>query len=169
MRQHDAPDNVADRPHALRRGSQVPIDDDAAALQLHAGLLSAEALCIRRATDGQQDLVGIDRAAFAALGEAHLQAALGLDDLGDLAVGVNRAADSGEVLRVDGDEVRVDHRQYLRQHLQHGDLAAQRGEHRGELHADDASADDREPLRHVLQLEDLVRVDGELGALERDA
>jgi hypothetical protein len=82
---------------------------------------------------------------------------------------VNRAADSGEVLRVHVDEVCVDHRQHLRQHLKHCHLAAEGGEHRCELHSNHASADDGKPLRHILQLEDLVGVDRVLGAFQRDA
>ena len=79
------------------------------------------------------------------------------------------AAEAREVLGVDGDQVGVHHRQHLRQHLEHCHLAAEGGEHRGELHADHAAADDGEPLRHLVQLEDLVGVDRELGAFQGDA
>lgn len=42
--------------------------------------------------------------------------------------------------------------------LHHRDLAAERGEHRGVLHADDSGADDDHGARHPLQRQDVVRV-----------
>ena len=73
------------------------------------------------------------------------------------------------MLGVDGDQVGIHHGEDLGQHLEHGHLGAQRREHGRELHAHHASADDGEPARDLLQFKDLVGVDGELGALERDA
>ena len=73
------------------------------------------------------------------------------------------------MLRVDVDEVRVHHREDLGQHLEHCDLGAEGGEHRGELHADHPTSDHREALGDLLQLKDLVGVDGVLGALQRNA
>ena len=64
--EHDAADHVADRPHAIRRRVQVVIHHDAAALELHAGLLGLKPLGIGHAANRQQHLVGIHRAALAA-------------------------------------------------------------------------------------------------------
>ena len=169
MREHDAADHVADRPHAVGRRAKVVVDHDATALQLDASLLRIQTLRVGHASDREQDLVRVDRAALTAGREPHLQRAVALHDLRDLAVGVDLTAELGQVLRVDGDQVRVDHGQHLGQHLEHGDLAAECGEHGGKLHADDAAADDRQPSRDLFQLEDLVRIDGELGAWQRDA
>jgi len=168
--EHDAADHVPDRPHALDGAPQVIVDDDAASLELDAGSLRAKALCVRRATDREQHLVGVDGpAALAAAREPHLQRAAHLRDLGDLAARVDLATQAGEVLRIHGHQVGFDHGQNLREHLEHRDLAAQGGEHGGELHADDAAANHGQPLRDFLQLQDRVRVDGELGTLQRDS
>ena len=73
------------------------------------------------------------------------------------------------MLGVRGDQVGVDHRENLRQHLQHRDLGAERREHRRELHPDHTAADDRKAGRNFFELEDAVGVDRELGAFQRDA
>ena len=73
------------------------------------------------------------------------------------------------MLGVGGDQVGVDHRENLRQHLQHRDLGAERREHRRELHPDHAAADDSKPGRNLSELEDAVGVDRQLGALQGDA
>ena len=167
--EHDPADHVADRPHAIRARAQVVIHHDPAAVQLDAGLLRVEPLRVGSAADRKQDLVRVDRAALAAGREAHLQSAVAFDDLGDLAVGVDLATDFAQVLGVDRDQVGVDHREHLGQHLEHRHLAAEGGKHRCELHAHHAAADHREPARHLLQLEDLVGVDRELGSGQRDS
>ncbi len=160
--EHDAPDHVTDGPDPVGVGVQVLVHDHAPAIHLHAGFVCVQALSEWHASDGQQDLVGVHGATFAPRRELHLQAAVLLDDPGDLAVGVDFAAQARQVLGVDGDQVAVDHGEDLRQHLEHGHLAAQRREHRRELHADDAAAYDGEPPGDLLQLQDLVRVDREL-------
>ena len=73
------------------------------------------------------------------------------------------------MLAVGGHQIGVDHRQDLRQHLEDSHLAAERREHRRKLHADDAATDDRQTARHLAQLQDAIRVDGQLSALEGDA
>ena len=73
-------------------------------------------------------------------------------------------AKAREVLGVGGHQVGVDHREHLWQHLQHSDLAAERGEHGGELHPDHAAADHGQPPGRLLKLQNLVRIDGQVGA-----
>ena len=167
--EHDAADHIADGPYACRARVQLRIHNDTPTLQLDAGLLGTEPLGIRGTTDGEQDLVGIDRAAFATFGEPHLEGAFELRDFGHLAVGVHRAAEARKVLGVYVHQVRVHHRKDLRQHLEDCDLAAESGEHGRKLHADDAAPDDGEPRRDFLKLEDLVGIDRMIGALQGDA
>ena len=66
VREHDAADHVPDRPNTVRGRVQVLIDDDAAALELHPGLLRFETLRVRHAPDREQHLVCVDRAALTA-------------------------------------------------------------------------------------------------------
>jgi len=168
--EHDAADHVADAPYTKRARTQVIVDDYTTSLELYSGRFGAEAFGVRRPAHREQHLVGIHRAAALAAGrEANLQRASGFRDLSDLAAGVDLRAKAGEVLHVGVDDVRLDHGEDLREHLEHGDLAAQGREHGRELHADHAAADDGEARGHLLQLEDGVGVDGELGAFERDA
>ena len=169
VREHDAADDVADSPHAVGVGVEVLVDDEPPPLELHAGLLRAEALGVGRAADRQQHLVRVDGAALAAGREPHLQRATVLRNLRDPGLRVHDSAEAVEVLQVRAHEVGVDHRQHLGQHLEHRHLRSERREHRGEFHADDAASDHGEPLRDLLQLEDAVRVDRQLGALQRDA
>ena len=92
VREHDAADHVTDRPHAVRGRMQVLVDDDASAVELDAGFFRVETLRVGHAPDREQHLVGIHSATLGAGREAHLQRAVLLDDLGDLAVGVDLAA-----------------------------------------------------------------------------
>ncbi len=126
-------------------------------------------MCVGHPPDSQQDLVGVDSATFATGRETHLQRTVLLGDLGDLAVGVDLTAQTRQMLRVHGNEVGIDHRQDLRQHLEHRDLAAEGREHRRELHPYDATADHRQAAWDLLELEELVGVDGQLSAGQRDA
>ena len=64
--EHDAADHVADRPDALRARAEVLVDHDAAALELDTGLLGLQSLRVGHAADGEQHLVGVERATFAA-------------------------------------------------------------------------------------------------------
>ena len=73
------------------------------------------------------------------------------------------------MLGVHVDQVGVDHRQDLRQHLEDGHLRAQSSEHGRELHPDHAPADDREPRGLLFEFQDAIRVDRQLRALKRYA
>src|SRR5260370_1384745 len=117
------------------------VDDHAAAVELHAGGFGAQAFGVGRAADGEQHLVGVDSATLGSGREADLQPSANPGDLGDLAVGVDRGAKTGQVLRVDVDEVHTDSKKDLGQHLEHGDLAAQRGEPGGGVPSAPPSAD----------------------------
>src|SRR5439155_1490042 len=94
------------KPSLWPSGSAPP--HAAPALELHTGLRRTPALGIGRAADRAQHLVGIDRPAFGTRRELHLEPALRLDDLGDLGVGLDHAAQPGQMLRVGGDQVGVD-------------------------------------------------------------
>ena len=72
-------------------------------------------------------------------------------------------AKASQMLGVGRDDIALDHRQHLRQHLEDRDLAAQGCKHCGKLHADDPATDHGETPRHVFQLQDLVGIDRQLG------
>jgi hypothetical protein len=66
------------------------------------------------------------------------------------------------------DHLDVTHVEHPGPFLDHGDLAAERGEHGRVLHADDPRADDDHGPRNLLQGEDVVRIqDGPLVELDR--
>ena len=75
---------------------------------------------------------------------------------GDLDTGAHVDALPLERAEDDAHDVLVDAREDLGQRLEHRDLAAEVVEHRGELAADGAAADDGHPLRHLAELEHLV-------------
>ena len=56
-------------------------------------------------------------------------------------------------------QVRIGARHELRRELDHANLRAERVVHGRHLEADDAAADDQQPLRHVAELERAGRID----------
>jgi hypothetical protein len=81
---------------------------------------------------------------------------------------VDRAAQLLEVAAVHVGHLGLDHGEDLGQHLEHGHLGSQLAEEGGELHPHDAAADDDQPLRQLLELEDCGGVDRVLDAFDRD-
>ena len=58
VREHRVADDVADRVDARHVRAHLPVDgDEAALIDVDAGLLGVERLAVRRPTDGDQDAV----------------------------------------------------------------------------------------------------------------
>ena len=67
VREHRAGDDIADGPDAGRGGAEVVVDLDALlVVELHAGLVEAEAVGERPAADGDEHLVGGKLESFSA-------------------------------------------------------------------------------------------------------
>ena len=158
MGQHGEAGHVARRIHVRDVRAHLLIDLDAVRTsgriqrEFHADVLQADALEIGPATHGNEDLV--------AGGPAGLPFRILIDDIvplhgDDLAAEVEFHA----LLLILGLEHRADlvvqRAQDLREHLHHRHLRADGIEETGELHADNAAADDDEALRLLLQGEDL--------------
>src|SRR5207247_6465237 len=92
-----------DRPPGVPRRAAVVVYHNAPAVELDACLLGFKTLRVRDPSDREQDLVCVHRAPLAAGGEVNLHAAVSLDDLRDLAVGVDLAAELAQVLGVGRD------------------------------------------------------------------
>ena len=109
----------------------------------------------------------LGRDALAALEHDQRAALVALDGLDRLA----EAEDHAEVAQRElqrAHDLRVAERQQLAPRVDHGDLGADGGEHRGVLDADHAGADDDERLRDLGEVEDAVGVEDRL-LVELDA
>ena len=127
------------------------VDDDPAALvERDAGLLEAEARGVGPAADGDEHDIGLERLGVAAGGrlDRDLERLAGGIDRGDLARQAEGDALLGEealgLLR----HLAVHAGQDAVEELDDGHLAAEPPPDRAELEADDAGADDDQPLRH---------------------
>lgn len=157
---------VADGEDARDGGLKPVVDDDAAAGDLHATLgepLGDDG----SAPYGHQHHLGFDLGglpfALEADGASHPFAkAYGGD--GSLGVECDAAALEGRSERAH--HIAVEHGKNLFAIFYHRDLYAEGGEHGGELHADDTSADDGERLGKHLKGEELGSGDGEVGTLD---
>ena len=155
--------DVAHGVHAVDRGAAALVGDDEAAVEGDPGLLVAQAVGDRAATDGDQQQVGDEL--VAAL-EAHrdgrpvvlgrLEPHAGAE--GDAALAerpLQRGADRGVL---GGDEPG--------EGLDDGDLGAERAHHRRELDADDAAAEHDDTAGHGIQRQGTVAGDDRATDLE---
>ena len=140
--------DVADGVNARHIGLARAVDDDGAALGLHAEFFQAEILDIADDADGRNDAIDGER----------LRAALAVVDGRDDAVGLLvelRHLGAGEdldallleALAREGGDLGILGRQDLRQHLDDRHLGAERAIERGEFDADRARADDQQRFR----------------------
>ena len=127
-----------------------------APVELDAGGLEPEPLDERRAADGDEHQVGLHGLAVAEV-DGELRAVV--VDLRALLAELERDAALAELLRELLRGVGVLLRDQRVEHLDDRHLAAEAVEDRGELAADDAAAEDDEPLRHGLLREQAGRVD----------
>ena len=145
--------DVADGVDAGLGGSHVFVGFDEAALDFDFGLLDADVFGARGAADCDQHLVGFQLLLLAIHGEGHGDAVFGaLDgfDLGvyeavDPALAVHAGQFLGDVLVLDG--------HVARQHLEDGDVGAERLVNAGELDPDGPGADHDERLGNVVKAE----------------
>ena len=148
MREHRRARDIADRVDALHIRAAEIVDDDRAALRLHAELLEAEILDIAGDADRRDQALGRD-------GDAR---ALGILDMGSDAIlrlldlrhlGAREYLDAGflEAFAGMGRDLRILDRKDLRQELDDRHLRAHVAEEGCEFDADRARAHDEERLR----------------------
>src|SRR5271166_1786434 len=146
--------DVADGVDAGLGGTHVLIDFHEAALDLDLSLLDADVLRARRATDGDQHLVGLDLLLLAVHREGHSDAVLGTLDGFDL--GVDEAVDAALAVHTHqflGDFF-VFHWHVAGQHLEDSHVSAEGLVDAGELDAYRTGADHDQRLRDVVEAED---------------
>ncbi len=132
--------------------------DTLALVELDADSLEAETLDARAAADRDEHEVGVDGLAVP---EVDGQRAVLLLDLRALLLEVQRDAAPPELLRELLRRVLVLLRDERGKHLDDRHLAPEPAEDRRELAADDASAEDDEPLRNLVAREQAGRVDAQ--------
>ena len=152
--QQAATSDVPDRPHARQVGAHPVVHDHSAAGVLQAGVLRTPPVDGGPATDGHQHVVGLDTLLrTVGGGPVHLSTVDGGDPAAELEGDVLQglAELRGHVVVGEGDD--------LGQHLDDGDLGAEHGVQRGELHPDDAAADHGQAFRDLRQREGAGGVD----------
>ena len=158
--------HVADRPQVLRRRLQRPVHLHVAAVELHPGLLVADA--VRNGTASHRDETDLRLRGLrlpAGLVRDH-HAAARLLDLRDL--GARRRRDpalserAGELLR----DVLVLERRHALQRLDHRDVGAHRAVEGGELEPHGPGPDHHDRRRHVVEDEGLIAGDDPFRDLE---
>ena len=139
------------------------VDHQAAALDLHLGVLEADPLEHGDAADAEQQLVGLElqRLALRRHRASVDDPALDLDLL-DAGRHVGGDPLLAERLVDLGGDLGILEREDAVEQLDDGDLGAEAVEDRRELHADRAGAEDQEPSRDLRELECVVRVDDPL-------
>src|SRR5271165_4020615 len=130
--------NVANGINARLRGAHEAIDLHKAALDLDLGLLNADVIGTRCATDRNQYLLRLDRLLLAVDGEGDAYTVFAFLDLVDF--GVDESVDAA--LAINAHQLFRDlfvlDRHIARQHLQDGHVRAERLVDAGELNADRA-------------------------------
>src|SRR5262249_36332560 len=129
--------------------------DPGAPVELHTGGLETDSLDERAAADGDEHQVRLDGLAVA---EVNRELRAVVLDARALLAEMERDAALAELLRQLLARVLVLLRDE-REHLDDRHLGAEAVEDRGELAADDAAAQHREALRHLLEREETGRVD----------
>lgn len=178
MGQHGSECGVADTSDALDGGVVLRVDDDATlVIDLDADFVEVEAVCVRPASDGDEDDVGLEGVFLAALGCLGLDGDrsvvalhLGAEDFG---VQFELEALFGEdLLERLGDLVVDALSADAAEELDDGDLGAEPAPDRAHLEADDAAADDGHPFWDLFEIEcagaadDALLVDGDGAAGE---
>ena len=130
--------------------------DPLARVERDAGLLEPDALDERRAADGDEHEVALDRLTLAEVDDERGARVL---DLRALLAEVERDAALAEGLRQLLRRVEVLLRDQRVEHLDDRDLGAEPLEDRRELAADDAAAENDEALRHLRLRQQAGRVD----------
>src|SRR5215510_13482547 len=151
MRQHWGTRDVAyciDAGHAYL---VVLVDDDGAAVGLHAELFEPEILDIADHSDRGDHALNGDGLYFSTLLHRRNDAVAFLVQLRDLCVGVDFDSLLLETLACKGLDLMILDRQNLRQHFNHRDLGPERAEERSEFDADRAGADHQQRLGHPIR------------------
>ena len=154
VRQHRARHEVADGEHVRQVGAHLLVDgNDAPVAHVDVRGFEIEALAIGAAAHGHQHAVEYIGAFAARVFELHREAFRLRRAARDLGVEQDLLVARLEALLERLHEVRIGARHQLAGELDHRELRAQRGIHRGHLEADDAAADDQQPLRHAAELQ----------------
>src|ERR1700691_1691638 len=151
MREKWRPGDVADGVDSRHVGLARAVDDNGAALSLHAELLQTEIFDVADDADGGYDALDGKRLypAFAIV-DGGGDAIAGLVELGDLRAGVDFDALLLETFAREGGDLGIFGREDLRQYLDDGYLGSERAVERRELNANGAGADHQKRLRHLI-------------------
>src|ERR1700733_877025 len=152
MREKWRPGDVADGVDSRHVGLARAVDDNGAALSLHAELLQTEIFDVADDADGGDDALDGKRLypAFAIV-DGGGDAIAGLVELGDLGAGVNFDALLLETFAREGGDLGIFGGKDLRQHLDHRHLRSEGAVERSELDADGAGADHQQRFRHLIR------------------
>jgi hypothetical protein len=138
--------------NARHIGLAGAVDDDHAALGFHAEFFQAQIFDIADHADRRDDALDGKRlcAAFAVV-DGRGDAVGFLVEFGHFGAGENFDALLLKTLAREGGDFGILGGQDLRQHLDHGDLAAERAIERSEFDADGAGTDDEQRLGHAIR------------------
>ena len=162
VRQHRTGDDVADRPDARNLGAELMIGLDLTArVQLQANLVEAEALGVGTTTDRHQDDVRFDLLGFATGGRFDRQGHARLADFGAGHLGAELIFEALLLEDLVGflADFAVHAGQDLVEIFDHGHLGAQALPHRTQFQTDDATADDDQMARNLVQFQRAGRID----------
>src|SRR6266851_3766950 len=151
VRQHRGTSDVAYGVDAGHAGPAVAIDHDAAAFGLDAEFFQSEIFDIADHADSRNHPIEFDRLRLLAVVDGGDHAVGLFFELCHLGIGEDLDALLLEPLARQTCDFSIFHRQYLRQHLDHGHLGAHGVEERREFDANRAGADHQQRLRHLLR------------------
>src|ERR1700722_13310297 len=152
VRQKRRTGDVADGVDSRHVGLAGAVDDNGAALGLHAEFLQTEIFDVADNADGGDDALDGKRlyATFAII-DGGGDAVAGLVELGDLGAGIDLDALLLETFARECGDLGIFGRKYLRQHLDHRHLGSEGAVERSELNADGAGADHQQRFWHLIR------------------
>ncbi len=163
MGQHGSAHHVADGPDVAGRGLAFLIHlDEAAIIQGHAGLFSKQTVRVWPPPDAHDDLIHGQRLLTLTIFVSQTDAVLGRRGTRDPGSQPNIQPLLFKLpLRVPGD-IPIRHEQKVLQGFQHHDVGAQPLPHAAQFQADDATANNAQPLRHGVELQRAPGIDDAL-------
>ena len=139
-------------------------DDGTEFIDLNVHVFQAQSFEVRLAASGVQYGVGFDGSA---VGQLQLEPAGAPGDGFDIDLKAQVHPGLGNLAGGMGTDIRIEAPQEQWAAVQLGNAGAEAIENTGELHGDVATADDDQPLRELLQVEDLIGTQCQIAAGER--